>query len=93
VLLRQTFADRLPKAILERPKMGFSVPIELLVMKFKDRIYALIEQLWNTELGEHLDFPEVRRRYDAHYSGLQANPLWVWTVMVLMQWFALRNTR
>ncbi|SJZ89813.1 asparagine synthase (glutamine-hydrolysing) [Trichlorobacter thiogenes] len=89
-LLRKTFMTQLPKTIITRPKMGFSVPVDLLVLELKERAYSLISDLETREPAVLLDLPEIRRKFEAHYSGAQPNALWVWTLLVLLQWFRNR---
>jgi asparagine synthase (glutamine-hydrolysing) len=90
VLLRRTFSRRLPKRILERPKMGFSVPLDLLNNALKDRTYDLVTSLERHEIGTILDLAVIRKRFDVYFSGRDSEALWVWTVLVLLHWFDLK---
>lgn len=87
-LLRTAFSKSLPSNILKRPKMGFSVPIDLLVAELKDLAYVLLDAQGRGGLAEYLDFRELRRIHDAHYSGVRPNGLLVWSLMVMLQWFS-----
>jgi asparagine synthase (glutamine-hydrolysing) len=90
VLLRRTFSQRIPRRILERPKMGFSVPIDLLNQALKDQTYDVLASLERHEIGAILDLAVIRRRFDTYFSGRDSEALWVWTVLVLLHWFDLK---
>jgi asparagine synthase (glutamine-hydrolysing) len=85
-LLRMAFSKRLPQNILKRPKMGFSVPLDVLAVGLQERLYSLLDAARTSELAAHLDMIEVRRRVDAHYNGQLPNALWVWTMLVMLEW-------
>ncbi|MEZ5854611.1 MAG: asparagine synthase (glutamine-hydrolyzing) [Hyphomicrobiaceae bacterium] len=87
-LLREAFGKRLPQRIIDRPKMGFSVPLDELVAAQRDRGYDLLNQHASSELAACLDIAEVRRRFDAHHSGETKNSLWAWTTLALLQWMS-----
>ena len=92
-LLRRAFASRLPSSIITRPKMGFTVPIDAMVDGVRERLYGLLDQLSPSPLAEYLDFAAVRSVVDAHFNGSARNGLRVWTMLVLLQWFAADPAR
>lgn len=92
-VLRRAFDARLPSSIINRPKMGFTVPIDQLVDEMRARLYDILGALASSPLAEQLDFAAVRRVCDAHYDGSRRNGLRVWTLLVLLQWFSADPAR
>ncbi|MBX9747306.1 MAG: asparagine synthase C-terminal domain-containing protein, partial [Hyphomonadaceae bacterium] len=90
-LLRRAFAKKLPASITSRQKMGFTVPVDTLVLQMRERLYQLLSELAQSTLAQHLDFAALRRRVEAHFNATQPNGLWVWTLLVLLQWFSVEN--
>jgi asparagine synthase (glutamine-hydrolysing) len=86
VVLRAAMKDRLPEAVLTRPKMGFSVPVSDLLRMMRPRFMALIALHQQRDIAEIIDIPAVRRIADAHYSGGPDNSLLLWNLLVLLQW-------
>lgn len=85
-LLRHAFASKLPASVIERKKMGFSVPVASLLMAMKPRIYDMISDQSAGPLSEFIDFNMLRRDADDHYAGRREQSLWLWTVAVMLQW-------
>lgn len=92
-ILRRAFNSRLPSNIINRPKMGFTVPIDQLVDDLRARLYDTLGSLASSPLTEHLDFAAVRRMCDAHFDGSRRDGLRVWTLLVLLQWFSADAAR
>lgn len=85
-LLRRAFAPKLPASVIKRKKMGFSVPVADLLKTMKPRVYEMIASQAPGPLAEYIDFAALRRDADDHYSGRREQSLWLWTVLVLLQW-------
>jgi asparagine synthase (glutamine-hydrolysing) len=85
-ILREAFADLLPKAILRRPKMGFGVP---LAHWFRNELkdYARDVLLDPAALGRGYFRPAaVRQLLDEHQSGRFDHSYRLWAILVLEQW-------
>jgi asparagine synthase (glutamine-hydrolysing) len=86
-ILLDAVGDRLPAALLNRPKWGFGVP---LADWFRG---SLREFLWDhVTAAEFLDLgmvsPEfLRALLDEHDSGRRDNSHWLWSLLVLSLWF------
>jgi asparagine synthase (glutamine-hydrolysing) len=86
-ILLDALGDRLPAALLNRPKWGFGVP---LADWFRG---SLREFLWDhVTAAEFLDLgmvsPEfLRALLDEHDSGRRDNSHWLWSLLVLSLWF------
>ena len=90
-VLRRAFSDVLPQSILTRPKMGFSVPVPDLVRQMRERLYDLLDTEKTSVLGGMLDYRALRADFDAHFAGHREQSLWLWTILVLLQWFNLNR--
>lgn len=85
-LLRQMLFDRFPRELIERPKMGFSIPIDnWLRGPLKDWAAALIDETdWQGALG--IDPAPIRTAWAEHGAkrGNHADKLW--SVLMLAEW-------
>ncbi|EGV49934.1 asparagine synthase (glutamine-hydrolyzing) [endosymbiont of Riftia pachyptila] len=86
IVLRRAFERDLPKEVLTRPKMGFSVPVGDLVLEMRDRLYDLLDSGRNGVFSNLLDCNAIREDFDDHFSGRNEQPLWLWTLFVILQW-------
>ncbi len=86
-ILIRALGDRLPPEILNRPKMGFAIPLAGWLRG------PLREMLW-----DHLAGPRflergivspafVRHMLEEHQSGRRDNRTWLWALLVLEMWF------
>ena len=86
-ILLEALGDRLPPALLHRPKWGFGVP---LADWFRGE---LREFLWDhVTAAQFLDrgmvSPEfLRALLEEHDSGRRDNSHWLWSLLVLSLWF------
>ncbi len=85
-VLREAFAPELPESVLTRPKMGFSVPVSDLVSVMHDPFYDALNGAAQGPFAGVLDFNAIRRDADDHYAGRAADPLRMWTLLVMTQW-------
>ena len=86
-ILIRALGDRLPPQLLNRPKMGFALPLAQWLRG------PLREMLW-----DHLTGPRfaargiaspnfVRHMLEEHQSGRRDNRTWLWALLVLEMWF------
>jgi asparagine synthase (glutamine-hydrolysing) len=86
-ILIRALGDRLPPELLNRPKMGFAIPLAGWLRG------PLREMLW-----DHLTGPRflargivspkfVRHMLEEHQSGRRDNRSWLWALLVLEMWF------
>ncbi len=87
-VLRQLMRQRLPRAVTERQKMGFTVPPAYLLEPMRSRLEAAIEQLRGTPLADVLDLDAVREVVADYYGGNRRIFLKVWNLAVLLLWWA-----
>jgi len=85
-ILKRAFRDRLPSSILERPKMGFNLPLDSWLRG------ELADMSWELLLGQRgrsrgYFRPEaVRRLLEEHRSGRWNWHDEIWTLLLLEMW-------
>jgi asparagine synthase (glutamine-hydrolysing) len=86
-ILIRALGDRLPPEIMNRPKMGFAIPLA-----------GWLRGPLRDMLRDHLDSPRflergivsppfVRHMLDEHQTGRRDNRSWLWALLVLEMWF------
>jgi asparagine synthase (glutamine-hydrolysing) len=85
-LLRQVLDRHVPKAMIERPKMGFGVPLgEWLRGPLRDWAENLLGEQRLREAGL-VDALMVRKVWTAHLSGQRNHEYMLWNVLMLESW-------
>src|SRR5690606_13215016 len=82
--LRQILYQHVPRHLIDRPKMGFSVPLSRWLRK--ELNYEVGVLFSNTEASDLLNLDHYRRLWAQHHRGERDNSLLLWPVIVLMQW-------
>ncbi len=74
--------------MLNRPKLGFPVPIRhwLQAGELMDWAYAMVGA---SQVGELIDLAAVTRMLDEHRSGTSDHSRRLWTVLIFMLWHAI----
>jgi asparagine synthase (glutamine-hydrolysing) len=86
-LLRALARRRLPGALWQLPKRGFTVPIGDWLAgpnaaQFRDEVLE-----GDTAVSTHVDRTELARRFAAHCGGERQHSFALWAVWVLERWF------
>lgn len=87
-LLRQLLARHVPTAWFDRPKQGFSVPLDAWLRgPLRDWAESLLSP---SRLGDSglLDVERVRRTWLEHLGGRRNHQRALWTVLMLQAWLA-----
>jgi len=87
-ILRQLLYRYVPAALVERPKMGFSVPIDLWL---RGPLRDWAEGLLSAEsLGRHglLAVRPIRQKWQEHLSGSRNWQFLLWTVLMFQAWIS-----
>ncbi|MEM6677693.1 MAG: asparagine synthase (glutamine-hydrolyzing) [Pseudomonadota bacterium] len=84
--LRQVLYRHVPQALVDRPKMGFEVPVATWLRgPLRDWAEALIAPERLAREG-FLDPTEVHRLWDAHQSGREVWAMQLWNVLMFQAW-------
>ena len=85
-LLRQVLCRHVPPALVERPKMGFGIPLgEWLRGPLRDWAEALLDEKRLRE-ADLLDVATVRRFWRQHLDGSRNWQYLIWDVLMLEAW-------
>jgi asparagine synthase (glutamine-hydrolysing) len=86
--LRKALEPIIPAHVLNRPKLGFPVPIRhwLRAGELMDWAYATIAA---SQAGDLIDLAAVRTMLDEHRSGTSDHSRRLWTVLIFMLWHAI----
>ena len=85
-LMREAFRDALPREVLTRGKMGFSVP---LATWFRGELREPLQSLLlepTARLGRYVDVQYVRRLVEAHLSGRENVEQVLWLLLTFEVW-------
>lgn len=85
-LLRQCLYKRVPAALIDRPKMGFSVPVrDWLRTDLKDWAGELMQDqaLWQLL---PIDPVQPRQLWQSHLQGHEDGSHRLWTLLMLLLW-------
>ncbi|MGV0852794.1 asparagine synthase (glutamine-hydrolyzing) [Mycolicibacterium phlei] len=86
--LRRALEPIVPAHVLNRPKLGFPVPIRhwLRAGELLDWAYQMVA---TSEAGELVDLDAVRTMLDEHRNGVSDHSRRLWTVLIFMLWHAI----
>ncbi|MGZ4089395.1 MAG: asparagine synthase (glutamine-hydrolyzing) [Bacteroidia bacterium] len=86
-MLKQIVNKHIPREMMERPKMGFGIPIDSWLM---DELKNLVEDyLCESSLKVHglFNFMEVRKIVKDFFNGRKENYLKVWYLLMFQMWY------
>ncbi|RAV16233.1 asparagine synthase (glutamine-hydrolyzing) [Mycolicibacterium sp. GF69] len=86
--LRRALEPIVPAHVLNRPKLGFPVPIRhwLRAGELLDWAHSMVN---SSQAGELVDLTAVRTMLDEHRSGTSDHSRRLWTVLIFMLWHAI----
>ncbi len=84
-LLRQVLDRYVPRALIERPKMGFGIPIDSWLRgPLREWSESLLDPASLAEAG--LDAAPIRQIWQDHLSGSRNWQYRIWTILMLQAW-------
>ncbi|BBY09115.1 asparagine synthase (glutamine-hydrolyzing) [Mycobacterium noviomagense] len=86
--LRRALEPIVPAHVLNRPKLGFPVPIRhwLRAGELLEWAYAIVD---SSQADQLVDIASVRRMLDEHRCGTSDHGRRLWTVLIFMLWHAI----
>ena len=85
-ILRNLLYNYVPKNLIDRPKMGFGVPIDLWLREsLRDWAENLLDENRLKQEG-YFDPKPILKKWDEHLSGKRNWQYSIWNILILQSW-------
>ena len=86
-ILKQIVHKYIPKEMMERPKMGFGIPVESwLANELKDLVREYLSEE-NLKMHGLFNIPEVQKIMDEFFNGRTEKHLKIWYLLMFQMWY------
>lgn len=85
-ILKESMKPHLPKGIINRPKMGFTVPVDALVQNMKTLILDTCSNAVSSGVAAVLNMKFLQAYVESYFQNRKAPALQIWTLFVLLYW-------
>lgn len=87
-VLRRLMSTQLPRSVIERRKMGFTVPPAFFLQTLQPRLLAAVDALRHQSVGQVLDLDAIAGLIRAYYGGDASIPVFkLWNIAVMLLWW------
>lgn len=87
-VLRRLMSTQLPRSVIDRRKMGFTVPPVFFLKTMEPRLRAAVDTLRRYSVDDVLDLDAISKLIDAYYGGDASIPVFkVWNIAVILLWW------
>ena len=86
-LLKEIVHDYIPKQVMDRPKMGFAIPIESwLKHELRDLVETYLSEKKILETGL-FNWPEINQLKQSFFEGRKEFGVKIWYLLSYMMWY------
>jgi len=82
-ILKDILYRHVPKALVDRPKSGFSPPI---AQWLRSDLKEWSESLLNQSQNASIDIVSARHLYEEHLTGFRDNSILLWKILMFLDW-------
>lgn len=86
-ILKEALSPRLPDTIINRAKMGFTVPVAQLVKGLKPLVMEVFEASGSSFGAEVLNTDALKKLARSYYGSRNGPDLKLWTYFIMLYWF------
>jgi asparagine synthase (glutamine-hydrolysing) len=87
-VLRRLMFTQLPRSVIDRRKMGFTVPPAFFLQTMQPRLLAAVDALRHQSVGQLLDLDAITLLIRSYYAGDASIPVFkVWNIAVMLLWW------
>jgi asparagine synthase (glutamine-hydrolysing) len=86
-IIKEIVHQYIPKELMDRPKMGFAIPIEnWLTIDLKDKVFYYLDDQ-KIKAQDIFEISAVRKLKDDFYSGKKEYAVKIWYLLMFQMWY------
>ncbi|NRA12996.1 MAG: asparagine synthase (glutamine-hydrolyzing) [Crocinitomicaceae bacterium] len=87
-ILRDIVHEYIPLELMDRPKMGFAIPIaDWMLSNLKDLVHSYVNEKNIREQG-FFDWKEIEKLMNAFYGGKKEYDMKIWYLLMFQMWYS-----